>query len=139
MRRLAIAAVIALAAVLKVYAVASAHVTLVSTQPAANSTLEAAPANIRLEFSEPVEPEVAHLSIIRADGSSARNCQRGKRCARCAISTPVPAPTQSSRASSGRSANTGSSRKCRLSRIGATVQSTPLGVDDTHTLAGVHV
>jgi copper transport protein len=69
-RRLTVAAVIALAAVLKVYAVASAHVTLVSTQPAANSTLDAAPANIRLEFSEPVEPEVAHLSIIRADGRS---------------------------------------------------------------------
>lgn len=70
MRRLALAGAIALAAVLKFYAVASAHVTLVSTQPAANAMLAAAPASIRLEFSEPVEPEVAHLSIVRADGRS---------------------------------------------------------------------
>jgi copper transport protein len=69
-RRLALAGALALAAVVKFYAVASAHATLVSSQPAANSTLAAAPATVRLEFSEPVEPAVAHLSIIRADGRS---------------------------------------------------------------------
>lgn len=68
MRRFALAAIIALAAVLKLYGIASAHVTLVSTSPAANSTLAAAPTSIRLEFSEPIEPQVAHVSIVRADG-----------------------------------------------------------------------
>jgi copper transport protein len=69
-RRFALAGALALAAVVKFYSVASAHVTLVSSQPAANSTLAAAPASVRLEFSEPVEPEVAHLSLVRADGRS---------------------------------------------------------------------
>lgn len=70
MRRFALAGALALAAVVKFYSVASAHVTLVSSQPAANSTLAAAPASVRLEFSEPVEPAVAHVSIVRADGRS---------------------------------------------------------------------
>lgn len=68
MRRLALAGAIALAAVLRLYAVASAHVSLVSSDPAANSVLVVAPARVRLEFSEPVEPAVAHLSVVLSDG-----------------------------------------------------------------------
>jgi copper transport protein len=63
-----LAGALALAAVVKFYSVASAHVTLVSAQPAANAQLASPPASVRLEFSEPVEPEVAHVSIVRADG-----------------------------------------------------------------------
>ena len=70
MRRLTVAATLALAAVIRFYAVASAHVTLVSSQPAAGSTLAASPTSLRLEFSEPVEPAVAHVSIVAPDGRS---------------------------------------------------------------------
>jgi len=69
-RRLALAGVLALAAVVRFYAVASAHVTLVSTRPAANSTLTASPTSIRLEFSEPMEPAVAHVILVSPDGRS---------------------------------------------------------------------
>ena len=70
MRRLALAAALALATVLRFYSVASAHVTLVSTDPTGGSVLSSAPVRIRLEFSEPIEPAVAHLSIVLADGRS---------------------------------------------------------------------
>jgi copper transport protein len=69
-RRLALAGALALAAVVRFYTVASAHVTLVSTRPAANSTLAASPTSIRLEFSEPMEPAVAHVILVSPDGHS---------------------------------------------------------------------
>src|SRR6516162_6577379 len=61
---------LALAAVIRLYTIASAHVTLVSSQPAANATLATAPTTVRLEFSEIVEPAVAHVSIVSPDGLS---------------------------------------------------------------------
>jgi copper transport protein len=67
-KRLSLAFALAVAAVLRLYAVASAHVTLVSSDPAANSRLAASPTQLRLVFSEPVEPAVAHISIVRPDG-----------------------------------------------------------------------
>jgi copper transport protein len=68
-KRLSLAFALAVAAVLRLYAVASAHVTLVSSDPAANSRLTASPTQLRLVFSEPVEPPVAHISIVRPDGT----------------------------------------------------------------------
>jgi len=59
---------LAIVAVLRIYTVASAHVTLVSSTPAANSHLEAPPTQIRLEFSEPVEAKIAHVVIVHPDG-----------------------------------------------------------------------
>jgi copper transport protein len=64
------AMMLALAGVLRFYALASAHVTLVASRPAAGATLAASPSNLRLEFSEPVEPAVAHVSIVAPDGQS---------------------------------------------------------------------
>jgi copper transport protein len=68
--RLALALLLAVISVLAVYSRASAHVTLVSSSPAANSRLEASPPRIRLEFSETVEPSMASISIARADGQT---------------------------------------------------------------------
>ena len=67
-RRSATAAVIAVAAVMIFHAAAIAHVALLASQPAANSVLPASPPSLRLEFSEPVEPAVAHLSIVETAG-----------------------------------------------------------------------
>ena len=69
MKRFSLAFALAVAAVLRLYAVASAHVTLVSSDPAANSRLTASPTQLRLVFSEAVEPPVAHVSIVRPDGT----------------------------------------------------------------------
>jgi copper transport protein len=64
------AMMLALAAVMRFYTIASAHVTLVSSQPASGATLTASPTSLRLEFSEPVEPAVAHVSIVAPNGRS---------------------------------------------------------------------
>jgi copper transport protein len=69
-RRFAAATTLAVAAVIRFYAIASAHVTLVSSSPAANATLASSPTSIRLEFSEIVEPAVAHVSIVSPDRHS---------------------------------------------------------------------
>src|SRR5215470_6427022 len=70
MRGRVVALSLALAAVLRFYTVASAHVTLVSSVPAAGATLVTSPTSLRLEFSEPVEPAVAHVSIVAPNGRS---------------------------------------------------------------------
>lgn len=64
-----IAPVIAGALVLGVWAVAYAHATLVSSEPAAGSRLATSPTRVRLVFSEQVEPGLAQLSLVAADGS----------------------------------------------------------------------
>ena len=69
MKRFWFSFALAAAAVLGTYAVASAHVRLVSSDPAANSALAATPTRIRLEFSEAVAAAVAKISIVRADSS----------------------------------------------------------------------
>jgi len=69
-RRVIWAGALALAAVVRFYAVASAHVTLISTRPTANSTLTTSPTSIRLEFSETMEPAVAHVILVSPDGRS---------------------------------------------------------------------
>ena len=69
MRRIRVACALAIVAILRVYAMASAHVTLVSSSPAAGSRLEAAPSRIRLEFSETLQASLAKLSIVSPDGN----------------------------------------------------------------------
>ncbi|HKS06969.1 MAG TPA: copper resistance protein CopC [Gemmatimonadaceae bacterium] len=68
MRRLGLACALAAAAILRIYAVASAHVTLVSSTPAADSRLSESPEQFRLEFSEPVEAGVAKAELIATGG-----------------------------------------------------------------------
>ena len=51
-------------------AVADAHATLVSAEPAGGSTLRSTPHRIRLVFNEPVEPSVAQIMLVMADGVS---------------------------------------------------------------------
>ena len=55
-----------IALVLRVFAIASAHATLVSSEPAAGSTVASIPARMRLVFSEPVEPGMAKVSLVVA-------------------------------------------------------------------------
>jgi copper transport protein len=57
-----------MAFVLRVFAIASAHATLVSSEPAAGSTVASMPARLRLVFSEPVEPGMAKVSLVVAGG-----------------------------------------------------------------------
>ena len=69
MRRLGFACALATAAILRIYAVASAHVTLVSSTPAADSRLSESPERFRLQFSEPVEAGVAKAELVAPGGS----------------------------------------------------------------------
>ena len=48
---------------------ALSHATLVSSEPAANSVVSASPDQVRLVFSEQVEPTLARLSLVAADGA----------------------------------------------------------------------
>jgi copper transport protein len=66
--RALVIAVVASALVLATTALALAHATLVSSEPAANSVVSVSPARVRLVFSEQVEPTLAHLSIVSTDG-----------------------------------------------------------------------
>ncbi len=60
----------AVAILLAMPAVADAHATLVSAEPAAGSTLRSTPHCVRLVFNEPVEPSVAQIMLVAADGTS---------------------------------------------------------------------
>ncbi len=50
--------------------IASAHADLVQSDPATNSTLDAAPKKITLEFSETIEPAFSKITVIYEDGSN---------------------------------------------------------------------
>ncbi len=67
-RRVGLTGALAIALVLRVFAIASAHATLVSSEPAAGSTVASIPARLRLVFSEPIEPGMAKVSLVVADG-----------------------------------------------------------------------
>lgn len=62
--------VLSLGLVLSVHAIASAHATLLSSEPAAGSTLAVSPPRVRLLFSEQLEPTLCTISIVSADGHS---------------------------------------------------------------------
>lgn len=57
-------------AILVMSAVAFFHATLISSVPAANSRLAVSPPNVHLVFSEPLEAQLAHVSLISADGAT---------------------------------------------------------------------
>ena len=63
-----IALLIAGALVLVLRAVAYAHATLVSSEPAAGSRLATSPTRVRLVFSEQVEPSLTQLSLVAGNG-----------------------------------------------------------------------
>ncbi len=54
--------------VLSLHAIADAHATLLSSEPAAGATLATSPSRIRLLFSEAMEPTLATISLVGADG-----------------------------------------------------------------------
>jgi copper transport protein len=58
----------ALALVLAVVRIATAHATLIGSEPPAGSRISSSPERIRLLFSEPVEPNLTKISLIAADG-----------------------------------------------------------------------
>ena len=60
----------ALALVLVVVRIATAHATLIGSEPAAGSRLSSSPERIRLLFSEAVEPNLTKISLIAADGKT---------------------------------------------------------------------
>jgi copper transport protein len=67
MRRLALLAVAA-AAALALPAAAWAHAALLRTEPVASRTINTAPGEVRLTYSEPVEPRFAIVSVTAASG-----------------------------------------------------------------------
>jgi copper transport protein len=56
--------------VLRIFTIASAHATLVSSDPANGSRIPRMPARVRLVFSEPIEPGLAKVSLVTATGRS---------------------------------------------------------------------
>jgi copper transport protein len=50
-----------------------AHADMVRSDPAANAVLKQAPAQITIEFTEPVEPRLSKIEVLYADGSVADN------------------------------------------------------------------
>jgi copper transport protein len=60
--------VVAAAAALALPAAAWAHAALLRTEPVASRTVNAPPAQVRLTYSEPVEPRFAIVSVTDADG-----------------------------------------------------------------------
>jgi copper transport protein len=68
LRRAVLASTVALAAVLALPAVASAHAVLERTVPDASSTLNTSPPEVALTYSEAVEPRFAIVSVTNAEG-----------------------------------------------------------------------
>jgi copper transport protein len=64
---------LALLIALSISGVVLAHADIVRSDPAANAVLEQAPAQITIEFTEPVEPRLSKIEVLYADGSSADN------------------------------------------------------------------
>ena len=64
-----LAGAIAVLALLVLPAVTLAHAQLVASSPGAGSTLDSAPDEIRLVFSEPIEEGLSSLDVVRQDGA----------------------------------------------------------------------
>ena len=56
--------------VFKVFSIAEAHATLLSSVPAAGAKLLSMPARMRLVFSEPIEPAMATISLVNGAGQA---------------------------------------------------------------------
>jgi copper transport protein len=67
-RRAGLAGIVVAAAVLALPASAWAHAALLQTVPVASRTINTAPTEVRLRFSEPVEPRFAIVSVTDAAG-----------------------------------------------------------------------
>jgi copper transport protein len=67
------------------------HATLRSSSPAAGSTLGRAPSEIRLVFSEEVEPSLGSIRLVGPDGRAARLAAAGDPRDVSALVAPVPA------------------------------------------------
>jgi copper transport protein len=61
---------VALMFVVSKYDIASAHATLVSSEPRAGSWVPTSPASIRLVFSEPIEVSLASISLVSSSGAT---------------------------------------------------------------------
>jgi methionine-rich copper-binding protein CopC len=92
MRRLASAVILALAAVAG-GAPASAHALLEQASPKAGAHLAAAPAEVRLTFSEPIEPAFSTLVVSGPPGfgGAAPAKVAGARSLAAALKAPLPA------------------------------------------------
>jgi copper transport protein len=66
--RFGLAGALAIALVMRVFTIAWAHATLVSSEPSAGTTVASVPSRIRLVFSEPVEPGMAKVSVVATGG-----------------------------------------------------------------------
>ncbi len=60
--------ILACALLLVRFGVAYAHAALISAEPAAKSHVASSPGRVRLVFSEPLEPSLAQISLVAADG-----------------------------------------------------------------------
>ena len=67
------------------------HATLRSSSPAAGSTLDRAPTEIRLVFSEEVEPSLGSIRLVGPDGRATRLAAAGDPRDVSALVAPVPA------------------------------------------------
>jgi hypothetical protein len=68
-RRIGFACALAIVFVLRAYSIASAHVTLVSSTPAAGSRLDEEPSSVRLEFSETLDASIAKIWLLSRGGT----------------------------------------------------------------------
>jgi copper transport protein len=64
-----VAGAFAIVLVLRAYSIASAHVTLVLSEPAAGARLDSPPGRIRLQFSETLDASLARITIVSPDGA----------------------------------------------------------------------
>jgi copper transport protein len=67
------AVILALIVVLLTSGVVFAHADIARSDPAANAVLEVAPAQVTIEFTEPVEPRLSRIDVLYDDGSVADN------------------------------------------------------------------
>ena len=64
---------LALLLALSISGVVFAHADLARSDPAANAVLDVAPAQVTIEFTEPVEPRLSKIEVLYDDGSVADN------------------------------------------------------------------
>jgi copper transport protein len=68
------------------------HATLLSSEPAAKSTLTTSPTRIRLVFSEEVEPSLGRIRLVAPDGGVTTLEQAGDPHDVSALIAPIPSP-----------------------------------------------
>jgi copper transport protein len=71
------------------------HATLLSSEPAAKSTLTTSPTRIRLVFSEEIEPSLGRIRLVGPDGNVVTLVQAGDPHDVSALIAPIPSPLAS--------------------------------------------